>query len=484
MPNPTEGTPAATTPAPAAETPPAPTEKDLTNLALSRLGYALENELPPEDPNKGAGDPAAEAAADPAAAATPPAEGGEATPPAGDPAAAPAAPAAPPAAPAAPVEKVKIKPKAAPAPAAPTIKDIVAGVTEALRANQPPAPAAAAAPAAPVVDEPELNPLDKEELELAKFAAEVMPDKYKGFDAKVASYFKARDAEVAAIIKEEGEFDPNSERFQKFLREKRPNYHGVDRRRIETERIVRAAEAKAEAKIQAREREMDLKLRRLEVGPTIVRETAESAEAVLSIEDDVVKAVKADPVKAREELPFEAPIVESVANDVRTMTEEYLKIANGLVEPSADNPVHVGLSDLVKRQGELLDAMPQEQRVAPDGRVYISRASFVKLPEAERARYRTFDDAQVVTLIREFGKNAVATQLKAVRTRLEKSGYKKVAPTPAPSGAAPAAPAAPATPPKPTTAPKAGSAPTSPPAAPKPKQAAPHLKALGVTDRE
>lgn len=472
QPDPAPGeTPGATPPA--AETPPAIEQTDITNLALNRLGYELENELPPEAP-AAAPEPTPEGEAAPAADPDAPAAAGE------TPAEVPAAEAPPVATPpAAPVVVAKAKKKlpAPPVPAAPTAAEIIKGVTDALRA---PAPAAAApTPTAPV--EPELNDIDKADLELARYAAEAMPEKYKGFDAKVLQFVKERDAKIQEILAEDGTFDPNGDAYQKFIRERRPVYQGADRTRLTERRIKDEATKEADARIAASEKKYERQLRRLEATPKILAEVNRSTEELLAIEDEAVKAFKEDPTKAADINPFEAPIIATAANDVRAMTEEYLKIANDLVEPDAANPVHVGVSNLVRKQGEILDQMPESQRLAKDGRVYVSRETFAKLPAAERGRFATFDDAQVVVLIREFGKQVVNARLKDVRARLEKAGYKRQAATVAPVGAVKTTPAAPAQ--RPANAPKATSTPaTAAPQKPVVRSSSPHLKALGMTD--
>jgi hypothetical protein len=318
-----------------------------------------------------------------------------------------------------------------------------------------------------------------------------MPDKYKGHDEKLLQYIKARDAKITAIIAEEGTFDPNGEDFQKFMRERRPSYQGVDRNRLLRQQIETAADRKAQERIAEVERKNELQIRRLERTPEILREVNESAASILAIDDEAVKEYKADPAKALAENPDEAPIIAAIEADVKVMTEEYLKIANELTKPSAENKVHVGISTLVQKQGELLDSLPVEQRTAPDGRVYVSREAWNKLPREEQARHRTFDDSQVVVLIREYGKTVVTARLKEERERQQRivaratARAAKAAPAPngAPAATPPAAPP-PVVPPKPN-APKAVSTPAgAPPAKPAGKVAAPHLKALGITDRD
>jgi hypothetical protein len=475
-----EATPApAATEQPAAAAQPSTETKpaDVTRLALQRLGYAVEDELPPEetppagDATPPDGNPPAKGA--PPAEGTPPA-GGEVTPP---------APAAPEQKPPTPRIKPKVKPAA---PAAPTTADIVKSVVEAM--NQTKQPPAAAAPATP--QEPELSDFDREEYELARFAAEAMPEKYKGFDAKVLSFVKRRDEEIKAIIAEDGEFDPQSERYQKFIRENRPTFQGADRQRLMREQVKREVMSEADRKIQEREQQLDRKIRHLETAPVIRQEVQAAAESVLTLDDDAVKEFKADPKKAADDNPIEAPIIERAVQDVTAMTEEYLKISNGLIDPDPKNEIHVALSALMEHQGKLLDSMPEEQRTASDGRVFISVERYLELKERKDPalkQYRTIDAKLGVGLIREFGKNVVQTRLKETRERLARAGFKreKAAPaTPAaPAGAAPA-PAPAAAPAKP--APKATVTPAAaPPSKPAGKtDAAPHLKVLGISDSD
>lgn len=457
-------TPAVETPAPVAE------PADITNLALSRLGYALEDELPAEAPVEPAETPAEGEA--PAAETPTPAEGEAAAP-------APASEEAP-----AEVRKVKKKVAApAPAPAPPTAKDIIDGVTAAMRATTTPA-----APAAVTPDDPAaaLTDFDREEYELARFAEEAMPEKYKGHAAKVIAFAKARDEKIRTIIEKEGEFDANSEEYTEFVRKAKPAFQGADRNRLMREQIERNAAAKAEAKFAEREQRLERKLRAIESTPVIERTVNTVAEQVLAVEDEAVKEFKADPAKAVESNPVEAPIIESVLKDVRDLTSEYLKIAHELTDPDPKNPIHVGLSTFVREQGKRIDALPVEQRTRQDGRVYISRERMIALRRAKDPsveNYCELSDNQVVDLIRDLGKTALTTRLTDARTRLEKAGFKRTPVAAAPVGAAPAA-----VPPKPAVVRPAAPKSVAPPSAARPatpaskSTSAPHLKSMGFSD--
>lgn len=476
-PNPATKETPETTATPAVETP--PEELDVTATALKRLGFVLDDELPPDEtpPETPEGDGEGEGTGD----ANPP--GSDDTPPE-NPEETPTAPETP-----AAEEPRKTVKRKAPPPAPLSAADIARAVAEALGNKGKPEEEVRK----PIVADPEesLPEYDREELSLARFAAEVMPDKYKGMDQKYLSYLQKRDAKIAEIIKEEGEFDPQSEDFQKFVREHRPNFQGTDRQKVIKEQVKRETLSEADKRLQEREKKWERKIRELEVGPTIPKKLNEVQEYMLDLDDEAVKQFKSDPAKAADNNPIETPLIEGAVRDVAEMTKEYLRVANGLTDPSDDNPVHGALANFISHQGKLLDAIPEDKRVRADGRILVSRERMHQLVQSKSpqvASYCTFDDDMVVDMLREFGKQSIKTRLAETRARLEKAGFKRTvaAPvnTPAPTGAEAAAkPAAPvAQKPKPPQPPKAGASPTPPPPVKGgTKTVAPHLKALGIT---
>lgn len=445
-------------------------DDDILSTGLARLGYSLGDELPvdppatepPETPAETPEVPETPAATEPAAPAETPAE----------------TPAEPP-----PEPEPERRPKRKVKPPQPSVDEIVNRAVDRIKqATVPPA----TPPAPPPVDDlASLSDVDREEVELARFAAKAMPGKYGDMERKIRDFVDSRNKKVAEIIRENGEFDPNDEEYRKWVGSVRPNYSGADRNKLITERIKHETEESFERKYAEREKKLQREIKKVEAAPVIASAARETYQEIVGIDDDVAKAVAADPAKAIENNPFEAPTVLKNAQDTTKMVEEYMRISSGIIDADAQNPIHVGLDHLIAAQGRKLDAMPQDKRVAPDGRVWVSRDAYFKMREANDpnlSSYRTFEDRDVVTLIREFGKSVTVRQLSDIREKLAKSGYKREPSAAAPSGAPKAVvpPVAPAAPKKPT-APKAAS-PASSPSIGAPGEASPAwMKSLGYS---
>ncbi len=213
--------------------------RNIAKMGLSRLGYAIAEAQPPpaKEPEPEKEEPADEQKPEGHdAEATPPSDAAAEQSKAAEPAPADAAPAAE-------QPKRKLKKVDPPKPAA-TIDDIKEIVSQLAQRPAATAPAAAA-PASQKPTEPELQPQDREEFELAKFAEQADPEKYRGMSQRWLEFVQKRDAFAAAKIKEDGEFDPNSDEFKQFVEQNRPGYQRGDRRKLEVAKIEDGAVQRA-----------------------------------------------------------------------------------------------------------------------------------------------------------------------------------------------------------------------------------------------
>lgn len=436
-------------------------EPDMTELALRRLGYSVAAELPEED--ELVVDPELPPEEAEVAAELPPEE----------------------LPPEAPVVRAKRRAVPAVVPQA-SNQDIIKGLTEALRQSRDtPAPAVAAA--AQTIALPKLNEYDADEVELAEFAAKTMPDKYAGAGSKALEYINKRDRKISEIIKEEGEFDPNSDDYRAFVTQNRPVISVGDRSKLTRERIKQEVMAEATRHFDEKQKEIDRKIRQIESTPKIKHALSESMKTALSVDDDAVKAYLEDPNKSMEDNPFETPVIMHVEKEAQSMTSEFLNIASGLIDPDSSNPLHVKLNEFIENQGKLIDAAPEERRVTSDGKVLVSRSQYARLSaegSPNLGRYTPLSDSQVTTLMGEYHKNLLSGYLKTNRDRLTKAGYQRAAKAPpaavTPQKVVAAAPVGATN--KPKVAPRAVAAPRSAPAAPASSSgSAPHLKALGYS---
>jgi hypothetical protein len=308
--------------------------------------------------------------------------------------------------------------------------DIIAAVKEAVK------PPAKTEEPLKKADEPEefadLAPQDRDVLKLAKWAEENANE--KGLVSQHLSWIKARDRVVARMTADGERFDPSSEAWRDFLAENPPPINADKRIEIKTEMAATAAERRAEGRMRKEIEEREKKLRRevneMKLRPHIEKAAKETVDYILEDDDDTFKAVKADPKKAVEENPMEAPKILAVANDIKRVTEEFLAVANELKDYDDDDPAHRWVATFVEDQGKKLDALPVEKRMR-NGKVLVSRQTYYEMSEAKSpdlSKVETLSRQDIITLLQDFGKNEAKRQVTEVRQSLERSGYSRKLP--------------------------------------------------------
>lgn len=392
-------------------------EQKVLSTAISRLtGRAPKTDETPPSPasnetkKEGAATPVVEA---PAAAA-----GAAATPAAAQPAAAADASKATDR-----VRKVSAAPTAPAQTAAPSAEEIAREVVRQQQVQKP----------APTEDDHNLAPEDRQELELASYAATKKEDRYKDLPGKLKGYFKKRDELLVTKASELGGADSaefreylESEDYKMFVRANRPGFHRGDRAELERSKIEEDALAKADLRVKATEQKLQRQINEVKLAPVIEATVNSAVSDLLQLEDEVVQAYKADPNKALAERKLEAQEVENAAVALRLASSEYLKIHHNLVDPNPKNPLHTFLDNFISNQGVLLDQKPEAERKR-DGKLLVSPERFHELEKQGKADgYTTFSDADVITMLTTFSKKLLPTGLDGVRKSIEGSGYQRV----------------------------------------------------------
>lgn len=417
-----------------AASPPAATPDAAPENMMKILGYFVEPKEQEQIPDPNAGeetvvDPVVEPSAEPEAApAADPAVDPDPTPDGAEPEAAPTPPA----------NRARKLP-ADPAEPPLSREDINAAVQRAVEAQK-------AAATDPLAKYGKLAPNERRALELAQFASKQMPDRYADMEQRELEFIGKNRAKIAEMTEANGSFDANSEDYQEFLRRSRPGYQPGDREElIITRAEIRGAE-RAREDIRPELEEYRRQLNEVKSAP-IIRDTLAAVEAdVLSVLDKpIAEAVKADPTAAVKSFGVEAPLAMIIIEETKNNIREYLAISKGVREYDRGDSTHRLLLDFVKKQGAILETIPDEKRTR-GGKLLISREAFNRLPENRRGNVITFSDMDVVDMLAAAGKNYLKGAITAERTRLENAGYRKVGGTTPAAAAKPAAPAVPKTP--------------------------------------
>lgn len=361
-----------------------------------------------------------------------------------------------PAAPAAPATKPKIiVEKAKP------IEEIVEGVVRRITQEKPvAAPEPEPKKEQPPADDPDadfvetLDEDQKEAVELARFAAKAMPDKYGNMPKRTVEYLKKVDSYIDDKRKEDPDWDPEQDSgFASFIEENRPTYQSGDRRKLERQQIadqVRAdVEKEFKPKIEATERAAKVQEMKPEIEKAV--ESYEAAIAQRFIPDEkspFFAAFKAasdkDPTykeeawtAARAVDPLATTVARNFMSQAKQLGREYLELVSGVAQQAAYDPRQPMTSPANQRaimQQRLFGFIDQQEQVfaqnggdmrTVNGKTFVSRRELEAMPPAERAKHWTLGHEDVLDML------AVAAAAQATKAladevkRREEEGYVK-----------------------------------------------------------
>lgn len=386
-----------------------------------------------------------------ATAASAPPKPEEATSKPGDNGAPPPAATAPPAPPPKPAIKVE---KAKP------IEEIVEGVVRKIQQEPPELPATP--PPADVtekkdgLDEAYLKTLDddqREEVELARFAAAKMPDKYGDYPQRMVAYLKKVDAYIDGKRKDDPEWEPEDDKgFQALIEEERPDFSRADRRKLERLQISEEVSHEVEAKYKPRIEQAERIARAQDLKPQI-------DQAVQSYQDAVVdgfakndKSPFSQVISASKEKGWdEAKKVDGLATNILRahssqaveLAREYIELFSGTAQQVPYNPRQPADSESnqrAMRQQRLfafIDA--QEAYFAQNGgdlkvkagRNFTTRAQFSRMSDAEKAKHWTLEHQDVLDSIAIAAQKTAEAAYDAELKRRQEEGYVRSSATPA-----------------------------------------------------
>ena len=312
----------------------------------------------------------------------------------------------------------------------------------------------------------EFSEEERDMLETARVAEGVDP-KFKGYAGKLDKFYRAHADFMKKKRGEDPEFDfseDNPEYSAWLVANRPPAIPQHELRKIERERIRQEISSDADAKVaQVRE-----ELRRRDEEPKIrdrsQRFMTDSFKE--SLPDEVAALLKEKGVAAaRAEYPYEFHIVSEVAKQASGMMSEFLSLTSGIKKFNADQhtdegKMHKSIIDWIDQECDDFATNGGPYRIREGGQTFLGRTKFYSLPAAQRTKYWTFSDDDLIEIAKGTMKRAVTQQLAASRSQLESMGFvrKKAAPAAEPA----AKPAPTPTPSQPRGSQAPGAAPTEP----------------------
>lgn len=281
----------------------------------------------------------------------------------------------------------------------------------------------------------------REELELARFAAQKNPERYKDLPRQIVSYFRAADAEYDRLRQANAE--TADAEIKAWTEENKPQ--GLSYRERKTFIESRAEEkvlSKTERMIAERDERYERELHQLKVKPQIEKsvevfrdQTRKSMALAGEDQPGVELAARAKEVgwdAAIDEDKIEGPIVRQVHQNAELLARAYLDIATGTTPFDPDNRTHASVLDFVIQDGQRFAQAGGDARVRELNGVkktFLPRDQYVAVQakDANKAQQEhwTFEDHEILARLAEDAARAANFHVRQKRDELEKAGYKR-----------------------------------------------------------
>lgn len=297
------------------------------------------------------------------------------------------------------------------------------------------------------VEEPQnLNDDQKGELQDAEFA-EKEDEKFKGFKDKLLKFYKDADDYVEKHKADSDRtFDENDSEFVAWVKKNKPSWNG----RREDFRIGRIAEARAQKIVAEREKETKAKVdeaNRNAIEAKVAPKIKESVQAIITEFDAETKTDDS----------LEAEVFEEVKGLVADASTLYLSLIHGTQRFDPTNENHAWISKFVIDAGEDMAKKPAAETVR-SGKKFVTPGKFIDMQKANDPKIGdvwTFDQTDVLKLIKDRGVSSAKKKIQAEVEKAEKRGFVRQKPSPVPKQEQPV---------KAVTGPKATTAPSPGPA--------------------
>ena len=268
-----------------------------------------------------------------------------------------------------------------------------------------------------------LLPEERDIFDLAKFASNNL-EGYSGKDREFKEYFEKTKKYIEKRISDDPHVDLSSdEDYQEFIRKNRPKFNQTDVRKIERERNIHEAMRRIEEKQAPEKERARIEQERARKAPEVQQYKQMFREhSVTAVPEELHEHVASS--EAVENFsktnPLEFQIVDSITRDLHNVGDTLLDITQGMVTYDPNNEIHSKLLGWVNSE--------QDQYIATgetmvDGKTFMRRERFFRLPENQRSKYFTWSDEDLIKILTIRAKQRIQQSLHQQRQLLEASGY-------------------------------------------------------------
>lgn len=273
----------------------------------------------------------------------------------------------------------------------------------------------------PVVISDEFDEEEKDEIELAKFAAKSNPEKYSGLDKKLETFFKKHNDYLDQKLGEDPHFEPDVDKnddYRRWMQANRPELPRHEKRKLEREFLIKRAKEEAVAEADSRLQEVNNRLREVETRPRIAKSIDNFVDALNGIlPEDISTSLKSNTLEA--DLPVEGEVVKQYLGLAKHAASEFLNLTEGLSKYDPKNPTHSWLGTFIHEQGTLF-LKNGGKELEREGKKFIPRAEYNGLPADRKDKFWSFSNSDVLDMLAYNAKANVETAVAKEREKYDK----------------------------------------------------------------
>lgn len=277
----------------------------------------------------------------------------------------------------------------------------------------------------------DLIPEERAMFEKVLYADKRLGGDYKGKSKQFRDFFKKNKDFVEKRMADDDFYDPaTDDQYKEFIAKHKPQFTRADEDKVYREMILEEADKRINKKTADRISQLERQLQRQETLPRINQAKAhfrKNAQKV--IPEDINKQITSSENGLKdfaESNPLEYQIIESNTQEMLAFSDALTDI---FLDPNTpidvdNNQMHKHLNEWINHQQEQFIKTGQTQ--LDDGRTFMRRERFYRLPEDKRAEYYTWDDNAILNLLALTYKDKMQAEIASHRQAMEKAGYRKV----------------------------------------------------------
>lgn len=289
---------------------------------------------------------------------------------------------------------------------------------------------------APIRPEDSLTPAERKQFDVYQELESWKPDEYKGVTARYLKSLGEIQDYVKTWAKENpGQaFDPNDEAHNEFFERIEPPVDEDDWDDAKANIRAREISNQAIKPLNDKLRQMEQERARTMMEPVLQQKTLEGVRMMLNEFDPKIaeEITKPDGLKELQEKdPITVGILNQTANVLAALTAEIVRLHDqvGGVPFDPRNPAHKEIADFILSQEARISKLPSHDRVR-DGKRFIGRLDYSRLPPDEKAGYWFLDGDDVTYLLaQKYALDAKKTRDAAItkfNETAEKLGFRKI----------------------------------------------------------